>query len=312
MLMMKTLYTFGIIIILVVMTAKTSGQEEKRYNFLSEFETYVIENKGTERAWTGEYTNLKDDGTYLCKKCGQALFRSDDKFDSHCGWPSFDDEIPGAIKRIPDADGMRTEIVCSNCGGHLGHVFEGEGFTSKNLRHCVNSVSVDFVADNLEKGRFETAILAGGCFWGVEYYLQKMEGVESVVSGYTGGHVINPTYKEVCTGRTGHAEAVKVIYDPDKVSYEDVVRTFLEIHDPTQINRQGPDIGEQYRSAIFYMNEYQRKIAEILLNILREKGYDISTQLSRASKFYEAEKYHQDYYFEKGTTPYCHGYVKRF
>jgi len=312
MLMMKTLYTFGIIIILVVMTAKTSGQEEKRYNFLSEFETYVIENKGTERAWTGEYTNLKDDGTYLCKKCGQALFRSDDKFDSHCGWPSFDDEIPGAIKRIPDADGMRTEIVCSNCGGHLGHVFEGEGFTSKNLRHCVNSVSVDFVADNLEKGMFETAILAGGCFWGVEYYLQKMEGVESVVSGYTGGHVINPTYKEVCTGRTGHAEAVKVIYDPDKVSYEDVVRTFLEIHDPTQINRQGPDIGEQYRSAIFYMNEYQRKIAEILLNILREKGYDISTQLSRASKFYEAEKYHQDYYFEKGTTPYCHGYVKRF
>lgn len=312
MLMMKTLYTFGIIIILVVMTAKMSGQEEKRYNFLNEFETYVIENKGTERAWTGEYTNLKDDGTYLCKKCGQALFRSDDKFDSHCGWPSFDDEIPGAIKRIPDADGMRTEIVCSNCGGHLGHVFEGEGFTSKNLRHCVNSVSVDFVADNLEKGRYETAVLAGGCFWGVEYYLQKMEGIESVVSGYTGGHVKNPTYKEVCTGRTGHAEAVKVIYDPDKVSYEDVVRTFLEIHDPTQINRQGPDIGEQYRSAIFYMNEYQRKIADKLLNILREKGYDISTQLTRASEFYEAESYHQDYYFEKGTTPYCHGYVKRF
>lgn len=312
MLMMKTLYTFGIILILVVMTAKMSGQEEKRYNFLNEFETYVIENKGTERAWTGEYTNLKDDGTYLCKKCGQALFRSDDKFDSHCGWPSFDDEIPGAIKRIPDADGMRTEIVCSNCGGHLGHVFEGEGFTSKNLRHCVNSVSVDFVADNLEKGMYETAILAGGCFWGVEYYLQKMEGVESVVSGYTGGHIKNPTYEEVCTGRTGHAEAVKVIYDPDKVSYEDVVRTFLEIHDPTQINRQGPDIGEQYRSGIFYMNEYQRKIAEKLLNILREKGYDISTQLTRASEFYEAEKYHQDYYFEKGTTPYCHGYVKRF
>jgi len=309
---MKTLYTFGLIIILVIMANKTSGQEEKRYNFLNEFETYVIENKGTERAWTGEYTSLKDDGTYLCKKCGQALFRSNDKFDSHCGWPSFDDEIPGAIKRIPDADGMRTEIVCSNCGGHLGHVFEGEGLTSKNLRHCVNSVSVDFVADDLEKGRYETAILAGGCFWGVEYYLQQMDGVESVVSGYTGGHVKNPSYKEVCTGRTGHAEAVKVVYDPDKVSYEDIVRTFLEIHDPTQINRQGPDIGEQYRSGIFYINEYQRQIAQKLLNILRDKGYDIATELTRASEFYEAEKYHQDYYFDKGSTPYCHGYVKRF
>jgi len=311
-LMMKTLYTFGLIIILVIMANKTSGQEEKRYNFLNEFETYVIENKGTERAWTGEYISLKDDGTYLCKKCGQALFRSNDKFDSHCGWPSFDDEIPGAIKRIPDADGMSTEIVCSNCGGHLGHVFEGEGLTSKNLRHCVNSVSVDFVADDLEKGRYETAILAGGCFWGVEYYLQQMDGVESVVSGYTGGHVKNPSYKEVCTGRTGHAEAVKVVYDPDKVSYEDIVRTFLEIHDPTQINRQGPDIGEQYRSGIFYINEYQRQIAQKLLNILRDKGYDIATELTRASEFYEAEKYHQDYYFDKGSTPYCHGYVKRF
>ena len=310
--MMKTLYTFALFIILAIMANKTSGQEEKRYNFLNEFETYVIENKGTERAWTGEYTSLKDDGTYLCKKCGQALFRSNDKFDSHCGWPSFDDEIPGAIKRIPDADGMRTEIVCSNCGGHLGHVFEGEGLTSKNLRHCVNSVSVDFVADDLEKGRYETAILAGGCFWGVEYYLQQMDGVQSVVSGYTGGHVKNPSYKEVCTGRTGHAEAVKVVYDPDKVSYEDVVRTFLEIHDPTQVGRQGPDIGEQYRSGIFYMNEYQRQIAQKLLNILRDKGYDIATELTRASEFYEAEKYHQDYYFDKGSTPYCHGYVKRF
>ncbi len=310
--MMKALYIFGLILIITSMTNKVSGQEEKRYNFLNEFETYVIENKGTERAWTGKYTNLKDDGTYICKKCGQALFRADDKFDSHCGWPSFDDEIPGAIKRITDADGIRTEIVCSNCGAHLGHVFEGERFTDKNLRHCVNSVSIDFVAGDLEKGRYETAILAGGCFWGVEYYLQKMDGVKSVVSGYTGGDVKNPSYREVSTGRTGHAEAVKVVYDPDKISYEDVVKTFLEIHDPTQVNRQGPDIGEQYRSAIFYMNDYQKKIAEKLLNILRDKGYDIATELTKAGEFYEAEKYHQDYYFEKGTTPYCHGYVKRF
>jgi len=309
---MKALYSFAIIFILIIMGNKTSGQEEKRYNFLSEFEQYVIRDKGTEVAWTGKYTNLKDAGTFICKQCGQALFRSDDKFESNCGWPSFDDEIEGAVKRVPDADGMRTEIVCSNCGGHLGHVFEGEGFTDKNLRHCVNSVSMDFVADDLDEGRYETAILAGGCFWGVEYYLQKMDGVKSVVSGYTGGKVKNPSYREVSTGRTGHAEAVKVVYDPDKVSYEEVLRTFLEIHDPTQVNRQGPDIGEQYRSAILYMNDYQREIARKLLNILRDKGYDIATELTKADEFYDAEKYHQDYYFEKGSTPYCHGYVKRF
>ncbi|MGM0666777.1 MAG: bifunctional methionine sulfoxide reductase B/A protein [Bacteroidota bacterium] len=309
---MKTLYSFALIFILIIMGNKTSGQEESRLNFLSEFEEYVIKEKGTEVAWTGKYTDLKDAGTFICKQCGQALFRSEDKFDSHCGWPSFDDEIEGAVKHVPDADGMRTEIVCSNCGAHLGHVFEGEGFTSKNLRHCVNSVSMDFVAGDLDEGRYETAILAGGCFWGVEYYLQKMEGVKSVVSGYTGGKIKNPSYREVSTGRTGHAEAVKVVYDPDKLTYEEVLRTFLEIHDPTQVNRQGPDIGEQYRSAIFFMNDYQREIAMKLLNILRDKGYDIATELTRAGEFYDAETYHQDYYFEKGSTPYCHGYVKRF
>mgnify|MGYP006282908297 FL=1 len=309
---MKTLYSFALIFILIIMGNKTSGQEESRLNFLSEFEEYVIKEKGTEAAWTGKFTNLKDAGTFICKQCGQALFRSEDKFDSHCGWPSFDDEIEGAVKRYPDADGMRTEIVCSNCGAHLGHVFEGEGFTDKNLRHCVNSVSMDFVADDLEEGRYETAILAGGCFWGVEYYLQKMEGVKSVISGYTGGKIKNPSYREVSSGRTGHAEAVKVVYDPDKLTYEEVLRTFLEIHDPTQVDRQGPDIGEQYRSAIFYMNDYQREIAVKLLDILRDKGYDIATELTRAGEFYDAEKYHQDYYFEKGSTPYCHGYVKRF
>ncbi len=252
---MKTLYSFALIFILIIMGNNTSGQEANRLNFLSEFEEYVIKEKGTEVAWTGKYNDLKDAGTFICKQCGQALFRSEDKFDSRCGWPSFDDEIEGAVKRVPDADGMRTEIVCSNCGAHLGHVFEGEGFTDKNLRHCVNSVSMDFVAGDQVEGRYEKAILAGGCFWGVEYFLQKMDGVKLVVSGYTGGKIKNPSYREVSTGRTGHAEAVKVVYDPDKVSYEEVLRTFLEIHDPTQVNRQGPDIGEQYRSAIFFMND---------------------------------------------------------
>lgn len=295
---------------MTVMGNSTSGQE--RYNFLNDIEQYVIEDKGTERAWTGRYTDNKDSGTYLCKKCGQTLFRSDDKFNSRCGWPAFDDEIPGSVRRVTDSDGIRTEIICSNCGAHLGHVFEGEGFTDKNLRHCVNSVSLDFIGDEIGKGKYETAILAGGCFWGVEYYLQKIDGVESVVSGYTGGNIKNPSYAEVSSGKTGHAEAVKVLYDPQKVSYKEIVRTFLEIHDPGQVNRQGPDIGEQYRSEIFFMNEYQRNIARELLDILRDKGYDIATELTRASEFYQAEKYHQDYYFLNGSTPYCHGYTKRF
>ena len=125
---------------------KTTIMDPKSYNKLTEFEEFVILQKGTERAWTGKFTEHKEDGTYVCKQCNAPLYRSDDKFDSHCGWPSFDDEIEGAIKRHIDADGSRTEIVCANCGGHLGHVFTGEGFTSRNTRHCVNSVSIDFQA----------------------------------------------------------------------------------------------------------------------------------------------------------------------
>ena len=124
--------------------------KEMEYNKLNEFEKYVILEKGTERPFTGKYTDYKESGTYVCKQCGAALYKSTDKFDSHCGWPSFDDEIEGAVNRTMDADGRRTEITCANCGGHLGHVFFGEGFTDKNTRHCVNSVSLDFIPANTE------------------------------------------------------------------------------------------------------------------------------------------------------------------
>ncbi len=309
---MKNSLVFLLLGASIFISLNMSGQENKFYNILTPFENSVINKKATERPYIGKYTDHKESGTYICKQCGEALYKSESKFESDCGWPSFDSEIEGAVKRIPDADGLRTEIVCNNCGGHLGHVFLGEGFTSLNTRHCVNSVSMDFVPADLDQGRYETAILAGGCFWGVEYYLQKEPGVKTVTSGYIGGHVKNPSYREVCTGRTGHAEAVKVVFDPDKISYEKIVKLFLEIHDPTQVGRQGPDVGDQYRSGIFYLNEQQAKTAKELLGLLSSKGFKIATELSPATEFYEAEDYHQDYYFNNGKMPYCHAYTKRF
>ena len=294
------------------MSEKTYSQEKLQYYDLTKAESYVIINKGTESPFTGKFTNYNEKGTYVCKKCGAALYYSSDKFESECGWPGFDNEIEGAVNRFPDADGMRTEIECAGCNAHLGHVFTGERLTAKNIRHCVNSVSLDFVPAQLDAGRYGSAIFAGGCFWGVEYFLQKAPGVISVTSGYTGGQVKNPTYKEVCTGNTGHAEAVKIVYDPDKTSYEKLLKLFLEIHDPTQVGGQGPDIGDQYRSEIFYMNEDQKNIAEKNLNILKTKGLKIVTALTKASEFYPAETYHQDYYFNNGKVPYCHAYTKRF
>jgi len=299
-------------LLFLTMSTQSFSQEKLPYNSLSKQETFVIENKGTEAPFTGKYTDYTGKGTYVCKKCGAALYYSSSKFKSDCGWPSFDDEIKGAVKRYPDPDGMRTEIVCANCGAHLGHVFTGERLTAKNTRHCVNSVSIDFVPAQVDPGRYGTAIFAGGCFWGVEYFLQKSPGVISVTSGFIGGHVKNPSYKEVCTGRTGHAEAVKVIYDPDKTSYDKLLRLFLEIHDPTQVGGQGPDLGDQYRSEIFYMNDEQKKIADTNIGILKSKGLKVATAVTKASEFYEAEDYHQDYYFRNGKVPYCHAYTKRF
>jgi peptide methionine sulfoxide reductase msrA/msrB len=292
-------------------TMKTTDSTRDGKNPLTEFEEKVILYKYTERPFSGLYTENKQKGTYLCRHCNEPLYRSADKFDSQCGWPSFDDEIQGAVKRIPDADGHRTEIVCGLCGGHLGHVFEGEGLTPKNTRHCVNSVSMHFVPAEIKK-KPERALFAGGCFWGVEYYLANLPGVYSVVSGYTGGSKENPTYEEVCSGTSGHAEAVEVFFDPEQTSYEKLAKTFFEIHDFTQINRQGPDVGEQYRSAVFYLSSEQKNTCDSLIGILKDKGYKVATEISPASVFWKAESYHQQYYERKGGRPYCHSYTKVF
>jgi peptide methionine sulfoxide reductase msrA/msrB len=277
---------------------------------LSDEEKHVILQKGTDAPFAGKYVNTTAKGVYLCRQCGAPLYLSDSKFPSDCGWPSFDDEIPGAVKRTPDADGCRTEITCANCGGHLGHVFVGEGLTARDTRHCVNSTSLVFVPE--EKWPLERAIFAGGCFWGVEHLFRGIGGVISVRSGYTGGHVDRPTYKQVCTGATGHAEAVEILFDPAKVSYEKLARRFFEIHDPTTKDRQGPDRGSQYRSGVFYTTEAQKKTAENLIVLLKARGYDVVTEVTAASTFWPAEDYHQDYFDKHPDHESCHAPVDRF
>jgi peptide methionine sulfoxide reductase msrA/msrB len=268
-------------------------------------EKFVIIGKGTEKPFTGKYDEFFEKGTYVCKQCGLPLYKSEDKFNSGCGWPSFDDEISASVKRSVDDDGKRTEITCAYCGAHLGHVFHGEHLTNKNIRHCVNSISMDFIPEG-KPIKYNRAIFAGGCFWGVEHLFKEKEGVVDTRVGYTGGRTKNPTYEQVCMGFTGHAEAVEVIYDTEKTNYEELTKLFFEIHDFTQKNRQGPDIGKQYRSAIFYTDVEQKQIAEKIINELESKDFNVETKVEKASTFYVAEDYHQDYYKKTGKQPYCH------
>lgn len=305
---MNVLKKIGLLFIVLTMSCSySSAQKEKRaMRELTPQEKHVIIDKGTERPFSGELLNNKTKGVYVCRQCGAELYRSEDKFDSGCGWPSFDDEIKGAVKRTEDADGVRTEITCANCGAHLGHLFLGEELTTKNTRHCVNSISMQFIPAT------ESAIFAGGCFWGVEHLMQQQSGVLSVVSGYIGGHIPNPTYEQVCTKKTGHIEAVLITFDPLKVDFRTLAKLFFEIHDSTQADGQGPDLGPQYISAIFYESPEQKQVSMELIALLKTKGLDVKTKLFPATTFYSAEEYHQDYYERKGTEPYCHSRVKRF
>ena len=306
-------YILLIMLTILNMNAIELTKWSDKIDKLSDEEKHVIVNKGTERPFSGKYTNEKSNGTYTCKLCDAPLYKSSDKFDSSCGWPSFDDTIDGAVKRVTDADGRRVEIVCANCGGHLGHVFEGEGYTNKNTRHCVNSISIKLKPlEDKKDSNMSYAYFAGGCFWGVEYYLEKLDGVKEVHSGFMGGHVKNPGYYEVVSGNTGHLEAVEVIYDKSKISYEKIAHTFFEIHDPTQTNGQGPDIGSQYLSAVFISNENEANTIKKLISILENNGFKIATQILEKQEFYKADEGHQNYYNKKGSLPYCHGYKKKF
>jgi peptide methionine sulfoxide reductase msrA/msrB len=239
---------------------------------------------------------VESDGSYLCRRCGLALFRAESQFESGCGWPSFDSAISQTVKEVPEPiDEHRIEIRCNRCDGHLGHVFDGEHYTEKNRRYCVNSASIDFVENNQVLDSEET-IVAGGCFWGVDYQMRQHPGVLKVEVGYTGGEILSPTYEQVCSGRTGHYEAARVIFDPSKTNYQAVLKHFFAIHDSTQKTGQGVDIGPQYQSALFYYNQEQLTDAEAFIQQLKAKGYAVATQLLSAQPFWAAENYHQNYH----------------
>lgn len=282
-------------------------------------EAEVILAKGTERAFCGNLYDNHKDGVYVCRLCGLPLFSSKNKFDSGTGWPSFFQPYDTAhvVYEKDASHGMlRSEILCVRCDAHLGHIFD-DGPKPTGLRYCVNSASLVFVDQNKDGTitwpeeskplKNQTAYFAGGCFWGVEDNLQQIPGVIDAVSGYQGGKGKNPTYEQVCRHDTGFAETVKVVFDPARVTYPELLKWFFKLHDPTQLNRQGPDIGDNYRSAIFADNDEQLAQAKAFIEEQaktdRFKGRKIVTQVAKVSDagpFYNAEDYHQDYHAKHG------------
>ena len=298
---------------------------------LSATQFAVTQQCGTEPPFRNAYWDNHKPGIYVDVVSGEPLFSSLDKFDSGTGWPSFTTPLQGTEipeKKDTSHGSVRTEVRSKVADSHLGHLFDDGPSDKGGMRYCINSAALKFTpVDAMEKAGFgkylapfvaaglvnasvhETAILAGGCFWGMEEILRQIPGVAKTTVGYSGGKTADPSYDEICTGRTGHAEAIQVEFDPARLSYEGLLGYFFRMHDPTTLNRQPNDVGTQYRSAIFYTSDEQKQTAErVKVKLLEAKKFNrpISTEITKSSKFYPAEDYHQKYLVKNPGGYTCH------
>lgn len=286
---------------------KVEKSEAEWKSLLSPEVFWVTREKGTERAHSSEMCSLFESGKYACSCCGTLLFEGDEKFESGTGWPSFTQpskENAVAYHKDSSFGMVRIEALCNTCDAHLGHVFP-DGPKPSGLRYCMNALSLKKVKNNEKK-----AIFGGGCFWCTEAVFSELKGVQKVESGYTDGQIDNPTYREICSGLTGHAEVIQVTYNPEEISFEDLLRIHLSTHNPTTLNRQGADVGTQYRSIILYRNDTEKESAtKIIAEAKAVFQEPIVTQLKPFVHFYKAEDYHQDYYKNNSEATYCQAVI---
>lgn len=280
--------------------------EEEWQQLLTPEQFRITRKHGTERPFSGEHCQTFDPALYGCVCCENWLFESRDKFESGTGWPSFTQPVKeNAVKYVFDESHKmrRVEVRCNVCEAHIGHVFP-DGPMPSGLRFCLNSVALKKV--NTVDSSMKLATLGGGCFWCTEAIFQQLKGVKSVLSGYSGGHEKDPTYKRVCTGKTGHAEVIQVVYDSEMIQLEDLIRVHLHSHNPTTPERQGADKGSQYRSIIFYRSEEEKKLIEQIIQE-EQTNFDapISTEIKPFEIFYPAEDKHHNYYNRDREKPYC-------